>query len=59
MSRSVLSPDATEPKALIHLAFTGAISLATGLLVLGLGLVRSARTPQRRVTSSPRDSASP
>lgn len=37
---SVLSPYATEPTALIYLAYAGAISLAAGLRVLGVGLVR-------------------
>jgi len=37
---SVLSPEATEPNALINLAYVGAVSLAAGLLVLGIGLVR-------------------
>jgi hypothetical protein len=37
---SVLSPDATEPNALINLAYLGAVLLASGLLVLGVGLVR-------------------
>jgi uncharacterized membrane protein len=37
---SVLSPDATEPNAMISLAFVGAVSLASGVLVLGIGLVR-------------------
>lgn len=37
---SVMPPDATEPNALIYLAYAGAISLAAGLLVLGVGLVR-------------------
>jgi hypothetical protein len=37
---SVLSPDATEPNSFIYLAYLGAISLAVGLLVLGIGLVR-------------------
>ncbi len=40
---SVLSPQATEPKALIYLAYVGAVSLAAGLLVLGVGLVRGSR----------------
>ncbi len=40
---SVLSPEATEPNALINLAYVGAVSLAVGLLVLGIGLVRSPR----------------
>lgn len=38
---SVLSPDATEPNATIYLAFVGAGSLALGVLVLGIGLIRS------------------
>ena len=42
---SVLSPDATEPNALINLAYVGAASLAAGLLTLGIGLVR--RAPDR------------
>lgn len=42
---SVLSPDATEPNALIYLAFVGAVSLAVGVLVLGIGLIRK---PQSR-----------
>jgi uncharacterized membrane protein len=37
---SVLSPDATEPNALINLAYVGAVSLGLGLVVLGVGLVR-------------------
>lgn len=41
---SVASPDATEPNALIYLAHVGAVSLAVGLLVLGVGLIRSGRT---------------
>lgn len=41
---SVLSPAATAPNGLIALAFAGAALLAAGLLVLGVGLVRT-RTP--------------
>ena len=41
---SVASPEATEPNALIYLAYVGAVSLAVGLLVLGVGLIRSGRT---------------
>ena len=40
---SVLSPEATEPNALIYLAYVGGISLAVGLLVLGIGLIRGRR----------------
>jgi hypothetical protein len=36
---SVLSPRATEPYALNYLAYVGAVSLAAGLLTLGVGLV--------------------
>ena len=42
---SVLPPTATEPNGLIALAFVGAAILATGLLVLGIGLLR-VRPPQ-------------
>ena len=38
---SVLSPDATQPNAMIYLAFVGAASLASGVLVLGIGLIRT------------------
>ena len=37
---SVLSTDATAPNALIYLAYVGAVVLAAGVLVLGIGLVR-------------------
>ena len=40
---SVLSPQATEPNGLIYLAYVGAVSLAAGLLVLVVGLVRGRR----------------
>jgi hypothetical protein len=46
---SVLSPDATEPNAMIYLAFVGAISLASGVLVLGIGLIRRPRNRQKEV----------
>jgi hypothetical protein len=38
---SVLSPEATEPNALIYLAYLGALLLAGGLLILGIGLLKS------------------
>lgn len=41
---SVLSPHATEPNAFIYLAYVGAVVLASGLLILGVGLLRS-KTP--------------
>jgi hypothetical protein len=37
---SVLAPDATEPNALIYLAYVGAVVLVIGLLLLGIGLLR-------------------
>ena len=37
---SVPSPEATEPNALIYLAYLGAVSLTVGLLTLGVGPVR-------------------
>jgi hypothetical protein len=40
---SVLSPEATEPNAMINLAYLGAVSLAAGLLILGIGLIRGYR----------------
>jgi len=49
---SVLSPEATEPNALISLAYLGALSLGAGLLVLGIGLIRAeptARTSDSKV----------
>ena len=42
---SVLSPDATSPNGLISLAYVGAVLLAIGVLVLGVGLIR--RSAQR------------
>ena len=45
---SVVSPDATEPNAMIYLAYVGAISLGVGLLVLGVGLIRSAQSSRQR-----------
>ena len=41
---SVLSPRATEPNALIYVAYLGALSLAAGLLLLSIGLIRSGLT---------------
>jgi hypothetical protein len=37
---SVMSPDARAPNGLIYLAYVGAVVLAVGVLVLGIGLVR-------------------
>ena len=38
---SVLSPHATAPNSFIYLAYVGAVELAVGLLVLGVGLLRA------------------
>jgi|SRR5215204_5076372 len=38
---SVLTPDATEPNALIALVFAGGVLLIGGVLSLGIGLLRS------------------
>ena len=46
---SVLSPEATEPNAIIYLAYVGGVVLAVGLLVLGVGLIRG-RTTSREIT---------
>jgi hypothetical protein len=41
---SVLSPKATEPNAMIYMAYVAGVVLAVGLLVLGVGLIRGRRT---------------
>src|SRR5262249_10343768 len=38
---SVLSPDATEPNAIIYLAYFGAVLLASALIIVGIGVLRS------------------
>lgn len=40
---SVVSPAATEPNVLIYLAFAGAVILAAGLILIGIGLLRQPR----------------
>jgi hypothetical protein len=40
---SVLRPDATEPNGLIALAYIGALVLAAGVIVLGVGLLKVPR----------------
>jgi hypothetical protein len=37
---SVLTPFAKEPNAFINLAYIGAVVLVSGLLILGIGLIR-------------------
>jgi hypothetical protein len=44
MFLSVLDGRATAPNALINLAYLGGLSLAVGLLTLGIGLVRATGT---------------
>jgi hypothetical protein len=44
---SVPSPSATEPNALINLAYAGAASMVLAVLSLGIGLIRSARATGR------------
>ena len=41
---SILSPTATEPNNVIYLAYVGAVILAIGLFVLGIGLLRQKRS---------------
>ena len=41
---SVLSPEAREPNGLIYLAYVGAIVLAAGVIILGVGLIRKNHT---------------
>jgi len=41
---SVLKPDASEPNALIYLAHIGAVVLAGGVIILGIGLLRRRTT---------------
>jgi hypothetical protein len=52
---SVLDPSATEPNALVNLAYVGAVVLVTGMVTLGVGLVRGrTRTPaDEEVTLAP------
>jgi hypothetical protein len=44
---SVASPSATEPNALINLAYAGAASMVLAVLSLGIGLIRSVRAAGR------------
>lgn len=52
---SVLSPTATEPNALISLAFVGAAILAAGLVTLGVGLLRTPAPTRAAGSRSERD----
>ena len=53
---SVASPDATEPNAMIYLAYVGATSLGVGLLVLGVGLIRGAQSSRQIEERAPEES---
>lgn len=44
---STLSPEATSTNGFIYLAYPGAVSLALGVLTLGVGLIRAARAERR------------
>jgi hypothetical protein len=41
---SVVSPESTEAKDLIYLAYPGAVSLGAAIMTLGIGLIRAARS---------------
>lgn len=41
---SALSPEVTEPNAMIYLAYVAGVVLAAGLLLLAVGLLRGRRT---------------
>ena len=43
---SVLSPEATEPNAMISLAYVAGVVLAVAPLAVGVGLIRGPRTPR-------------
>lgn len=45
---SVAHPEATEPNALIYLAYAGFVVLSAGLLTLGFGLLRGRTADQPR-----------
>lgn len=47
---SVLSPRATEPNAMIYLAYVGAVILVGGMIVLGVGLIRRGPAPAEPIT---------
>jgi hypothetical protein len=50
---SVLQPDATEPNALIYLAYVGAILLAAALITLGIGIIRNPKADTDIVQKDP------
>ena len=40
----MLPPTAAQPSAAVRLIYAGAVALAAGVLLLGVGLIRSAYT---------------
>jgi hypothetical protein len=50
---SALSPDVTEPNAMIFLAYVAGVLLAVGLLALAVGLLRGRQAP-RAAANEPR-----
>src|ERR1700682_4131891 len=50
---SVASPTATEPNGLLNLAYVGALFLAGGVLPLGVGIIRAARSMERGQAGPP------
>jgi hypothetical protein len=53
MFLSVLDADATSPNPLIHLAWPGALSLAAGVVTLGVGLIRAGAPGAGPTTTDP------
>jgi hypothetical protein len=43
---SVLSPQSRQPNGMIYLAYAGALLLASGVLTLGVGLLRTGERPR-------------
>ena len=56
---SVLSPEATEPNAMIYLAYLAGTVLAVGLLVMGIGLIRRPMTPREVKYDNPQSPYKP
>ena len=49
---SVLSPEATEPNAMINLTFVAGLLLGVGVLTPGIGLIRGPQYPRHAERSS-------
>ena len=52
---SVLRADATEPNAMIYLAYVGAVALVVGLLLLGVGLIRTPASRTANTAAAPQE----